>query len=243
MGDTLEKVIELAPDRVAYYHYAQIPEKIATQVAIHHHMMPDSRTKLRMFLMGVQVFEAAGYEFIGLDHFARPDEGLAGAARDGSLQRNFQGMTTGGGLDLLGAGASAISQLHRVGFLQDARSPEDYVQAIETDGTALRRGKHLTADDCIRQAVISQIYCGARIVPSVIEAQFGIDFPSYFAREIEILRELERDGLVALGRDGTVDVTFPLGRVLMRNVAAPFDAYLDPDAWRTGERGCFSVNA
>jgi oxygen-independent coproporphyrinogen-3 oxidase len=196
-----------------------------------------------MFLMGVEIFRGAGYEFIGLDHFARAEEMLSRAAREGTLQRNFQGMTTGGGLDLIGAGASSIGQWHRVGFLQNIRQPDEYANAVHDGVCPIVRCCPLTTDDCIRQAVLSQIYCGARIVPRVIEADFGIEFASYFARELEVLRELETDGLVALQDDGAVDVTFPLGRVLMRNIAAVFDAYLDPDAYRAGERHCFSVNA
>jgi oxygen-independent coproporphyrinogen-3 oxidase len=196
-----------------------------------------------MFLLGVERFGLAGYDFVGLDHFARPEEMLARAAQDGTLQRNFQGMTTGAGLDLVGVGASSISHLLQIGFLQNARDPNGYVQAMLEHGTALARGKDFTADDCIRQAVISQIYCGARIVPSVIETRFGIDFSDVFQRERVILKELEADGLVTCNDDGTVDLTYPLGRVLMRNVAAVFDAYLDPDAYRVGERHCFSANA
>jgi oxygen-independent coproporphyrinogen-3 oxidase len=243
MRRTLEQCITLSPDRVAYYHYAQIPEKIATQVAIHHDRMPDSRTKLAMFLLGVELFQAAGYDFIGLDHFARSDEMLARAAREGTLQRNFQGMTTGGGLDLLGAGASSISHLWRIGFMQNLREPDEYVSVMEGGDSPIRRCKPFTTDDCIRQAVISQIYCGARIVPKVIEREFDIDFQAYFDREMKVMRELETDGLVAFDGDGCVDVTFPLGRVLMRNIAAVFDAYLEPDAYHTGDRYCFSVNA
>ena len=243
MRDTLDKCIELAPDRVAYYHYAQIPDKIATQRAIHHDQMPDSETKLAMFMLGVEMFTAAGYDFIGLDHFAKPEEMLAEAAKDGTLQRNFQGMTTGAGLDLLGVGASSISHLQQVGFLQNVRDPDGYVQAMEQQPSAIARARDFSEDDCIRQAVLTQIYCGGRIVPAVIERQFGIDFGKYFSRELVVMSELEADGLVACNEDGTVDVTFPLGRVLMRNVAAAFDAYLQPDAYRAGERHCFSVNA
>ena len=114
---------------------------------------------------------------------------------------------------------------------------------MEDDASAIRRCKPFTGDDCIRQAVISQIYCGARIVPQVIEREFDIDFQAYFTREMKVMEELETDGLVVFDRDGCVDVTFPLGRVLMRNIAAVFDAYLEPDAYRTGDRYCFSVNA
>jgi oxygen-independent coproporphyrinogen-3 oxidase len=152
-------------------------------------------------------------------------------------------MTTGGGLDLIGAGASSISQWHRVGFLQNIRNPDEYAAAVHEGRDTIVRCCPLSEDDCIRQAVLAQIYCGARIVPGTIEADFGIDFASRFAREIDVLRELEADGLVAFDGAGNVDVTFPLGRTLMRNVAAVFDAYLEPDAWRVGETHCFSVNA
>ncbi|MHC4947018.1 MAG: radical SAM protein, partial [Planctomycetota bacterium] len=240
---TLEQVITLAPDRVAYYHYAQIPEKIATQVAIHHHMMPDSETKLRMFLLGAELFGAAGYEFIGLDHFARSDEMLAEASRDGTLQRNFQGMTTGGDLDLLAAGASSISHLHRVGFLQNERSPDAYVETMEQGGSPVRKGKPFTPDDCIRQAVIADIYCATRLEPARIAREFDIDFDTYFARELAAMRHLETEGLVTIGADGAIEPTWPLGRVLLRNVAAVFDGYLEPDAWRAGAGHCYSANA
>jgi oxygen-independent coproporphyrinogen-3 oxidase len=236
MRQTLEQCITLSPDRVAYYHYAQIPDKIATQVAIHHHMMPDSATKLRILLMGVEMFESAGYEFIGLDHFARSDEMLSRAARDGTLQRTFQGMTTGGGLDLIGAGATAISHWWRTGFLQNVHSPDAYADAIHAGRSPLHRTRPLSFDDCVRQAVIAQIYCGTGIAPEPLEQSFGIDFETYFARELAVLGDLEAEGLVSIGPGHRVELTFPLGRVLMRNVAAVFDAYLEPDAYRVRAR-------
>jgi len=241
--DTVERTITLSPDRVAYYHYAQIPEKIATQRGMAHDKMPDSETKLEMFLIGAELFESAGYEFIGLDHFARPDEGLAAAARSGTLQRNFQGMSTGAGLDLIGAGVSAISNLVDVGFIQNVKETQRYVELIEAGDSPALRGKRLTLDDQIRQAVISQLYCGAGLQPQMIEQRFDIEFAAYFARELTIMQELEGDGLVSIDSDGTISVTWPLGRVLLRTVAAVFDAYLDPEAYRVGDRRSFSANA
>jgi oxygen-independent coproporphyrinogen-3 oxidase len=135
--ETLDKVVALSPDRVAYYHYAQIPEKIASQVAIRHDRAPGSRTKLVMFLDAVRLLRDAGYRFIGLDHFAKPDEALAEALRNGTLQRTFQGMTTGGGLDVLGAGASSISHARDVGFLQNVRAPREYVETVERGESAI----------------------------------------------------------------------------------------------------------
>ncbi len=253
--DCVERTIELSPDRVAYYHYAQIPEKIATQRGMDYTKLPDSETKLDMFLLGVELFTAAGYDFIGLDHFAKSEEGLARAVEDGTVQRNFQGMTTGGGLDLIGAGASSISHLADIGFLQNVRETDEYVERINSSdagvgryssGLPVVRGKRLTEDDRIRQALISDLYCTGCIQPQRIEGRFGIDFAGYFARELKIMAELERDGLVALDcarEGGAIRATMPLGRVLLRTVAAVFDAYLDPDAWRVGDQHCFSANA
>jgi len=241
--ETVEGTIALAPDRIAYYHYAQIPEKIATQRGMDYRRLPDSETKLGMFLVGLQLFQQAGYEFVGLDHFAKPEEGLTRARDDGSLQRNFQGMTTGGGLDQLGAGSSAIGHLLGVGFLQNVKDLDDYLSRGNAGRTVIERGKRFTADDLIRQAVIGQLYCYAEIRPWSIEEEFGIGFGNYFAREMRILEELETDGLVRIAPDGRVQATCPLGRVLLRNVAAVFDAYLSPDAWAKGEESCFSANA
>ena len=152
-------------------------------------------------------------------------------------------MTTGGGLDLLGVGASSISHLRQVGFLQNIHSPEVYAEAIHEDRSPIHRTRPFSFDDCVRQAVISQIYCGTGIAPEPIEKAFDIEFDTYFARELEVLGELEADGLVTIAGGNRVELTFPLGRVLMRNVAAVFDAYLEPDAYRVGEGSYFSANA
>ncbi|MFQ5590499.1 MAG: oxygen-independent coproporphyrinogen III oxidase [Phycisphaerae bacterium] len=241
--DTVERTISLSPDRVAYYHYAQIPDRIATQRGMDYTRLPDSETKLEMFLRGGKLFESAGYEFIGLDHYAKPHEALAQAKRSGTLQRNFQGMTTGGGLDMLAAGASSIGHLTAIAFLQNHHDVDEYIACVAHGGLPVRRGKRFTRDDLIRQTVINQLYCYGVITPGAVEQRFGIEFSTYFARELSVMEELERDGLVEVGRHGAIRVTFPLGRVLLRNVAAVIDAYLEPDAYRVGDRNCFSANA
>lgn len=238
---TLEQTISLSPDRIAYYQYAQIPDTIAEQRGMDYTKLPDSEAKLAMYRLGQEMLPAAGYLFIGLDHFAKEGEPLAIAMREGTLQRNFQGMTTGGGLDLVGVGASSIGHLSRIGFMQNRRGVDDYVNAVHQDG-AVYRGKRLTDDDIIRQAVIRQIYCEARLCPAEIEAQTGVAFDRYFVRELGVLEELERDGLLAATESG-LRLTDPLGRVLMRTVGAVFDAYLEPDAWRVGDRQYFSAGA
>ena len=241
--DTVERSISLSPDRVAYYHYAQIPDKIATQRGMDYTKLPDSQAKLDMLLIGIDLFEAAGYEFVGLDHFAKPGEGLCTARDDGSLQRNFQGMTTGAGLDLLGVGASSISHVLGVGFVQNIKDHNRYVACVAGGGTPAKRGKRLTPDDIVRQILIDQLYSYGAIRPDIIEARSGVEFSTYFAREMDIMRELERDELVSIEPNGTIRATMPLGRVLLRNIAAVFDAYLDPEAYRSGQAACFSANA
>ena len=140
MDQTVRQAIQLSPDRVAFYHYAQIPDKIATQRGMDYAHLPDSETKLDMFLQSYDRFTEAGYEFIGLDHFAKPGEGLSRALREGTIQRNFQGMTTGGDLALLGVGASAIGHLPGMGYLQNLKETEDYVARLESGQMAVERG-------------------------------------------------------------------------------------------------------
>jgi oxygen-independent coproporphyrinogen-3 oxidase len=241
--ETLAQTIALSPDRIAYYQFARIPDKIAVQRGLDYDRLPDSQAKLEMLLLGIEAFTAAGYEFIGLDHFARPDESLARALHAGTLQRNFQGMTTGGGLDLIGVGASSISQLAGIGFLQNVRELKDYTARLEGGQSPIFRGLRLSTDDLVRQQVLQQLYCEAEIRPADIEQRCNITFADYFAREMEIMRELQRDGLVELAGDGRIALAMPLGRVLMRTVAAVFDAYLAPDAYRAGDREYFSANA
>ncbi len=241
--DTVEKTIELSPDRIAYYHYAQIPEKIATQRGMDYTKLPDSATKLEMFRIGLNLFTAAGYELIGLDHFAKPNDGLAIAARDGTLQRNFQGMTTGQGLDMLGIGATSIGHLSGIGFLQNVKETDRYVERLQSDRTVFEKAKRFSFDDRVRQALINHLYCYGEIKKHDIERRFDIDFDDYFSRELRIIEELERDGLVTIEPAGDIRVTCPLGRVLLRTVAAVFDAYLHPEAYRIGEQACFSANA
>ena len=247
VADTVERAISLSPDRVAFYHYAQIPDKIANQRGIHHDRMPDSDTKLTIFLAAVSRFTAAGYDFIGLDHFAKRDELLSDALRSGKITRNFQGMTTGAELDLVGLGPSAISGFPGGAYLQNIHDPAAYVEMMNAGQDPAVRGLSLTADDAVRQFVINQLYCTAAVVPSVVERRFGIDFPTYFSDEIDRLPPFVRDGLVAMdggrGGRGGFELTYPLGRVLMRNVAAVFDAYLEPEAYRVGESRAFSASA
>jgi oxygen-independent coproporphyrinogen-3 oxidase len=231
MADTLEKTIALGPDRVAFYRLAVIPEIFRWQNVFRHTDRPSGELSLDLNLLAVNRFLEAGYEFIGLDHFARPGEALAQAQRDGSLHRTFQGMTTGKELDVLGLGPSAISQLHDA-FAQNVKPSADWRTAVDNE-FATERGLHLSADDRLRRELMQQLYGHGVIDKRDLESRFSIVFDAYFAAELARLRELESDGLVSVDADA-VRLTVPLGRFLVRVAAAVFDAYLPPDAHRNG---------
>ncbi|MCB9768950.1 MAG: oxygen-independent coproporphyrinogen III oxidase [Candidatus Omnitrophica bacterium] len=241
--DMVEKAISLGPDRVAFYHYAQIPDKIATQRGMDYTKLPTSEEKLEMFLEACEVFTDNGYDLIGLDHFAKSDDGLAVAYRNGTIQRNFQGMTTHRGLDLVGFGVSSISHLQGVGYWQSEKEAESYEEVVESGKLPQQRGIHFSEDDRIRQSVIADLYCFGTFDPQKVSEEFGIDAQKYFEKELRALEELSEDGIVHFREDGVVEATFPLGRVLLRNIGSVFDAYLDPDAYKVGDKFYFSVSA
>jgi oxygen-independent coproporphyrinogen-3 oxidase len=186
--------------------------------------LPDATTKLQIMLMAIRRFLAEGYLFIGLDHFARPDDELSQALADRTLRRNFMGHTTQAGVDLIGFGPSAISELRR-SFAQSHRSVNDWEAAVTRDGVATQRGHRLSRDDVERRWVIERIMCHGEVRAPEYEDAFGRAFGAAYADELASLAPLKADGLVALDADGSLKVT-PAGRLLVRNVAMAFDAYL-----------------
>jgi oxygen-independent coproporphyrinogen-3 oxidase len=231
MVQTLDRVLALRPDRVAFYRLAVIPEMFRWQAVFRHADLPDGDLTLDLNLQAINRFQEAGYTFIGLDHFARPGEALAKAAQDGSLRRNFQGMTTGGELDLLGLGPSAISQLDTA-FAQNVKTTAAWCEAVGT-GLAVERGLRLTAEDRLRRELLQQLYGHGIVRKRELEARFPIAFDDHFADELRRLRQLAGEGLIEMDNE-ELRVTAPLGRLLLRVVAAVFDAYLRPDAFRAG---------
>jgi oxygen-independent coproporphyrinogen-3 oxidase len=231
MADTLEKTLSLAPDRIAFYRLAVIPEIFRWQNVFRPADLPSGDLPLELNLLAINRFLAAGYEFIGLDHFARPDEGLAQARRDGTLRRAFQGMTTGKELDVIGLGPSAISQLDGA-YAQNHKASAAWRAAV-ADGFATERGLRLSDDDRVRREVMQQLYGHGALDRRALEARFGIVFDDYFRDELGRLGPLIDEGLVEIDRDA-VRLREPLGRLLVRVVAAVFDPYLPPDAFRTG---------
>ncbi|HXW57523.1 MAG TPA: oxygen-independent coproporphyrinogen III oxidase [Candidatus Cybelea sp.] len=219
---TIERVLTLSPDRVAMFSYAHVPWLKKQQGAFAAHL-PEGMEKFRIFRAGLEGFLAAGYLYIGMDHFARPEDELAVAQRDRTLHRNFQGYTTKAGADLYGMGVSAISSIGDA-YGQNCREVAAYQGAVASRGIATMRGYRLSADDALRRDVIGRLLCHTVIVKDEIERQYSIHFDEYFAPELAELEQPRAEGLVHLSAD-QIRVT-PLGRIFIRNVAMTFDRYL-----------------
>jgi oxygen-independent coproporphyrinogen-3 oxidase len=220
---TVAEVIEMAPDRIAVFNFAYLPALFCHQRAIDPAALPDGPTKLTLLEETIAALNEAGYLFLGMDHFARPGDGLAQVLLDGTLTRNFQGYSTGGETDLMAFGVSAISKVAG-GSAQNGKALAAYAEATGAGRFATCRGLVLSGEDRLRREVIQQIMCRFRVEKAEVEEAFGIDFDRHFARELAELRPLADDGLVELS-EGGFQVT-PAGRLLVRNVAMVFDAYL-----------------
>jgi len=220
---TLDTVIALAPDRVATYAYAHLPERFKAQRQIQAADLPDAAMRLRLLGLTVDKLTEAGYRYIGMDHFARADDDLSRARESGTLQRNFQGYSTHGGCDLIGLGMSAISHVG-TSFSQNPRDLPSYYAALDAGRLPVARGLELCEDDAIRADAISRLMCHGRLDIESFQARHHIDFGLYFEHSLLQLRALADDGLVEITQDH-LRVT-ARGRYLLRNIAMCFDAYL-----------------
>lgn len=220
---TLKRVAELSPDRLSVFNYAHLPTLFAAQRKIKDVDLPTAQQKLDILQATISSLIDSGYQFIGMDHFARPDDELAVAQREGVLHRNFQGYTTQGDTDLLGFGVSAISMIGD-SYAQNQKELKRYYQQVDETGNALWRGIALTRDDCIRRDVIKALICNFRLDYAAVERAWGVDFQDYFAEDLKLLAPLAKDGLVDVDEKG-IQVT-PKGRLLIRNICMCFDAYL-----------------
>ncbi|MCG3203634.1 MAG: Oxygen-independent coproporphyrinogen III oxidase [Elusimicrobia bacterium] len=229
---TIQKVLILNPDRLAVYSYAHVPWMKTHQDVIAPHL-PGEKEKLNIFLLAMKMFSSAGFEYIGMDHFAKPGDEMARARADRTLWRNFQGYTTKAGTDLLGLGMSAISHIYG-SYFQNERELMAYQKAIQAGAAATVRGFKLNADDKLRSRVIQNLMCHAVVMKPEIEREFGINFDEYFKEALEGLKQLEQDGLVQLSKHEIRPTD--IGRVFLRNLAMPFDAYLP----KPGEKKVFS---
>jgi oxygen-independent coproporphyrinogen-3 oxidase len=228
---TLHTIIDVRPERLAIYGYAHMPTMFRAQRQIQSADLPTPDLKLALLRLAIEKLAAAGYRYIGMDHFALPEDELSKAQTEGTLHRNFMGYTTHADTDLVGVGMSAISHVGN-SFSQNARDLGAWEMAIDQGRLPLWRGKLLDADDCLRAEVIQQLMCNGVLNIVALEQQFSIQFSEYFAAEIQKLRQLEADGLVEL-EDREIRAT-PRGRMLLRVLAMCFDLYL------TGSDGVLS---
>jgi oxygen-independent coproporphyrinogen-3 oxidase len=220
---TVDHILELAPDRVALFSYAHVPWLKKQQGAFAAHL-PEGLEKFAIFRTGLEKFLEAGYLYIGMDHFAKPDDELAVSQSQRTLHRNFQGYTTKAGADLYGMGVTAISALQNA-YAQNHRDLPSWEKAIAERGLATMRGYRLSDDDRLRRAVISRLLCHTVIVKEEISREFAIDFDEYFSAELAQLEPSRQDGLVLL-EAGEIRATW-LGRIFIRNLAMIFDPYLE----------------
>lgn len=220
---TLERVIEMRPDRLAVYGYAHMPHVFKAQRQIRSEELPDAAARLELLQLAVGKLCAAGYVYIGMDHFALPTDGLTEAYRAGTLHRSFQGYTTHASRDLVNLGVSAIGQVGEL-YVQNHKSIQDYQDAVARGELPSHRGVRMSRDDVVRKDVIHEIMCNGVVEMDAFGSRHGIRFEDYFADELRRLGDLQVDGLVELG-EGRIGLT-PAGRLLMRCVAMTFDAYL-----------------
>lgn len=226
---TLARVVALKPDRVAVYNYAHLPARFKAQRQIAEADLPLPGTKLELLAIAVDRLTAAGYAYIGMDHFALPEDDLACAQRQGRLHRNFQGYSTHPQCDLVGLGVSAIGAIGPT-YSQNARTLSDYYGLLDRGELPIVRGVALTPDDLVRRSVIQALMCQFQVSKETVEVSYLIEFDRYFAAELAELRHLACAGLVELDADWIV-VTAK-GRLLVRSIAMLFDRYLRREATR-----------
>ena len=222
-GVTLDKVIAANPDRLSIYNYAHMPTIFKPQRRIHEEDLPAPQVKLDILDMAVNKLTDAGYVYIGMDHFAKPEDELAVAQRQGKLHRNFQGYSTHSDCDLVALGLSSIGKIGPT-YSQNYRELEDYYGALDRDVLPIMRGMELSDDDLVRRAIIQALMCHFELAKESFDNDYGIDFDDYFADEMKELREYEREGLLVMSPQ-SIKVT-PKGRMLIRNICMLFDKYL-----------------
>jgi oxygen-independent coproporphyrinogen-3 oxidase len=228
---TVQQLGELRPDRIALYAYAHLPQRFKPQRRIAADDLPDAAQRVAMLGGAIAGFLGRGYRYIGMDHFALPDDALAVAQRQGRLHRNFQGYSTQPDNDLIGLGVSAIGKVGSI-YYQNAKTLPEYYEALHQHRLPVQRGIALTSDDQLRRDVIMALMCQGRVAFDAIESAHGIGFRAYFARELESLESMAEAGLVQF-EPGAIQVT-ATGWYLVRAVAMVFDRWLQGDPPREG---------
>jgi oxygen-independent coproporphyrinogen-3 oxidase len=220
---TLDTVIELAPQRIALYSYAHLPHVFKPQRRILDKDLPAPEAKLAMLSTAISKMRQAGYVYIGMDHFARPDDELGVAQRQGRLHRNFQGYSTHAECDMIALGVTAIGSVGPT-YVQNVRTLEEYYERLDQGNLPILRGVELSADDILRRSIIQSFMCHSAVSIEGIELAHLIDFESYFADELQELQVFVDDALLEID-DEWLTVT-PRGRLLIRAICMVFDRYL-----------------
>ncbi|MFN3986405.1 MAG: oxygen-independent coproporphyrinogen III oxidase [Rhodocyclaceae bacterium] len=226
---TLEEVLALSPDRISLYSYAHLPGLFKPQRRINSVELPVADTKLQILQLAIRRLTEAGYVYIGMDHFAKPDDELSVAQRQGRLHRNFQGYSTQAECDLLAFGVSSIGKIGPV-YSQNVKTLDEYYDALDRDELPVLRGVELTADDLLRRAIIQALMCHFELSIESIEIAHLINFQEYFADELADLREMQEAGLLKVEDDWIT--VLPSGRMLVRGIAMVFDRYIRADRER-----------
>ncbi len=222
-GRTLEKIIVAGPDRLSVFNYAHLPEMFKPQRRIAAADLPSPQEKLNILQLTIERLTQAGYVYIGMDHFARPDDELAVAQRSGTLYRNFQGYSTHAECDLVGLGITAIGMVGDC-YSQNRKTLEDYYAALDAGQLPVMRGLVLDADDKLRRGIITQLICHFTLNLDAIARAHGIGFADYFAAELADLNVMQQDGLIEMD-EKSIRVK-PAGKLLIRNICMVFDRYL-----------------
>jgi oxygen-independent coproporphyrinogen III oxidase len=220
---TLDIVISMQPDRLSIFNYAHMPDRFKVQKQINQSELPDAATKLIIFQNNIDALTKAGYVYIGMDHFAKPDDELAIAQDKGELTRNFQGYSTHGDCDIVGMGISAVSKIGDC-YAQNFHAIPEYEKSIKSGTIPIFRGYKLDNDDLLRQYIITQLICHLSLKFSELEERYMIDPTEYFYNELQALKNMQDDGLLVLDIEGIT--ILPPGRLLVRNICMVFDKYL-----------------
>ncbi|MCU7881096.1 MAG: oxygen-independent coproporphyrinogen III oxidase [Candidatus Thiodiazotropha sp. (ex Lucinoma aequizonata)] len=232
-SNTLDQILEVDPDRLSVFNYAHLPERFKPQRRINEEELPPPQEKLDILQITIKKLSAAGYVYVGMDHFAKPNDELVLAQENGTLYRNFQGYSTHADCDLIGLGATSIGMVGQ-SYAQNMRSLDEYYQRIDSGRLAIFRGVKLTRDGLIRRDVITRLICNFSLTIPDVEKSWGVVFKDYFSVELQRLHEIASDGLISIS-DSEIKV-LPRGRLLIRNICMQFDIYLNSKA----SQGSFS---
>ena len=229
---TLEKMISASPDRISLFNYAHLPHVFKPQRRINEDELPAGEDKLIIFNQSIQQLTDAGYVYIGMDHFAKADDPMNAAQKNGQLHRNFQGYSTHAQCDMVAMGVSSISEVNNV-YSQNVKTLDEYYAAIKEGKLPIQKGITLSDDDMLRKHIIEQLMCNFKLDYSKIEQQFDINFKTYFSNELLALEPMHNDELLQL-KENSLEINL-LGRLLIRNICMIFDIYLHK-AQKNGQR-------